>query len=323
MKWRVLISAPYLLPVIEEFRPLLEAAGIEILRAAVNERLSEEQLIPLVKTIDGVICGDDQFTEKILRLAPRLKVISKWGTGIDSIAHEAAAKFGIKVYNTPDAFTDAVADTVLGYMLCFARRLPWMDHDIREGLWIKQKGVSLRECTLGVIGVGNIGRAVTRRARAFGMTVIGNDPAAISASFIKETGIIMTSLTELFKKSDFVSLHCDLNPTSFHLINRAEFEMMRSSSYLINTSRGPVINEPALVDALQREQIAGAALDVFEIEPLPPDSPLRAFDNCLLAPHNSNSSPVAKQRVHKCTIANLLRGLQEAEIEHEEIQIIR
>lgn len=313
MKWRVLVSAPYLLPVLEEFRPLLEAAGIEIVRACVRERLSEEELLPLVGTLDGVICGDDQFSERVLRAASRLKVISKWGTGIDSINTRAAKELGIRVCNTRDAFTDSVADTVLGYVLCFARRLPWMDRDIRDGLWTKPDAVSLKECTLGVVGIGHIGKAVARRARAFGMEVLGTDPVPVPASFIAETSLRIVSLLALLEESDFVSLHCDLNPTSFHLIGKDELAVMRRSAYLINTARGPVVDERALVRALNEGRIAGAALDVFEVEPLPADSPLRGMGNCLLAPHNANSDPACRRRVHESTIANLIRGLREGE----------
>jgi D-3-phosphoglycerate dehydrogenase / 2-oxoglutarate reductase len=310
MTWRVLISAPYLLPIVEEFRPRLEKEGVEIVTAEVTERLSEEQLLPLVATIDGAICGDDQFTERVLRAAPRLKVISKWGTGIDSIDQVAAVKLGIRVCNTPNAFTNPVADTTLGYMLCFARRLLAMDRDIRSGQWAKRDSVALKECTLGVIGVGNVGRAVVHLARAFGMTLLGNDPVPVSSSFIEATGLKMVGVSELLNDADFVSLHCDLNPTSFHLIGRAELALMRSSAYLINTARGPLIDEPALVDALSEGQIAGAALDVFEVEPLPANSPLRSFENCLLAPHNANSDLAARRRVHESTIENLLDALR-------------
>lgn len=310
MTWRVLISAPKFLSAIEEFRPRLEAAGVEIVIVAVRERLSEAELLAVVETIDGAICGDDQFTETVLHAAPRLKVISKWGTGIDSIDTRAAAKLGIRVCNTPNAFTDAVADTTLGYVLGFARGLLSMDCDVRRGLWTKPDLVSLRECTLGVVGVGNIGKAVVRRARAFGTRVIGTDPIALDSSFIAETGLVMTSLSRLLEEADFVSLHCDLNPTSFHLIGRNELEAMKSSAYLINTARGPIIDEPALVDALREKLIAGAALDVFEVEPLPSDSPLRDFPNCLLATHNANNSREAVRRVHESTITNLLNALQ-------------
>jgi D-3-phosphoglycerate dehydrogenase len=299
-----------MLPVIDDFREKLEAAGVEVVRARVNERLSEAELIRLIGSFDGVICGDDQFTENVLRRAGRLRVISKWGTGIDSIDIEAARRRGIAVYNTPNAFTDAVADTVLGYVLCFARRLLSMDQEMRRGKWIKPDAVSLAECTLGVIGVGNTGKAVLRRARAFGMRVLGHDLVPVPPSFINEIGLLMRPLTELLQQADFVSLNCDLNPTSFHLIGAAQLAMMKPSAYLINTSRGPVVDEPALVDALRAGRLAGAALDVFEVEPLPDDSPLREMENCLLAPHNANSSLAARQRVHESTIANLLKGLR-------------
>jgi len=187
-----------------------------------------------------------------------------------------------------------------------------MDHDMRSGRWIKVDTVTLRECTLGVIGVGNIGKAVVRRAAAFGMTVLGSDPVPVPESFSADTGLRLVSLPELLNLSDFVTLHCDLNPTSYRLIDRPQLELMRPSAYLINTSRGPVVNEQALIEALQSGKLAGAALDVFESEPLPADSPLRKLNNCLLAPHNANSGRAAKQRVHESTIRNLLTGLKQA-----------
>lgn len=312
MTWKVLISAPYMLPLPEEFQRRLEDEAVEIVTMPVRERLDEEELLGVIEQFDGVICGDDSFTRRVLIRASKLKVISKWGTGIDSIDARAAEEFGIRVCNTPGAFTDAVADTALGYILCFARKLPQMDADIRRGLWVKPNLISLKECTLGIVGVGNIGKAVARRARAFGMKTFGSDTAEISKSFVAETEIKMTPLNELLENSDFVSLHCDLNPTSFHLINRARLRIMKFSARLINTARGSLIDETALVDALRNRRIAGAALDVFETEPLPAASPLRTFENCLLAPHNSNGSPAARRRVHEATIANLLKGLRES-----------
>lgn len=312
MTWQVLVSAPYMLPSLDEFRPRLEREGVEIVTVPVRERLSEEELLPLVPMLDGAICGDDRFTERVLREARRLKVISKWGTGIDSIDARAAAQLGIRVCNTPGAFTDPVADTVLGYILCFARRLPWMDRDVRRGVWQKPDAISLGECTLGVIGVGDIGKAVVRRARAFGMTVIGNDTIRVPAEFVAETGLPVTSLDELLDRADFVSVNCDLNPSSHHLIGRDQLARMKRSAYLINTARGSIVDELALLDALREGRIAGAALDVFEIEPLPLGNPLRGMDNCLLAPHNANSAPSPRRRVHETTIANLLGGLRES-----------
>ena len=197
----------------------------------------------------------------------------------------------------------------MGYILAFARRQPWMDRAMKAGVWEKIPGRALNECTLGVIGVGNIGKALTRRARAFGMKVLGNDIIEIDHVFIAETGIQMTDLDSLLAQSDFVSVNCDLNPTSHHLINARTLSRMRPTAVLINTARGPIVDEAALVAALKAGTIGGAALDVFEVEPLPADSPLKQMDNVMLAPHNSNSSPAAWERVHWNTIRNLLEGL--------------
>jgi D-3-phosphoglycerate dehydrogenase len=259
--------------------------------------------------VDGVICGDDRFSDRVLAAAPRLKVISKWGTGIDSIDRQACARRGIALCNTPNAFSEPVADSVLGYMLAFARRLPWMDRAMKGGVWDKIPGAALGEQVLGVIGVGDVGRAVVRRAIAFGMRVLGTDIRAIDAGFMTATGLEMVALDELLGAADFVSVNCDLNPTSLRLMNAGTLSRMRPSAVLINTARGPIVDEIALISALRHGAIAGAALDVFEHEPLPEDSPLRAMDNVLLAPHNSNSSPRAWERVHENSIANLLAVL--------------
>lgn len=310
LRYTVLVSAPYFLAVLERFRPLFQAYDMDVIAPPVAERLEEEDLLAYAGQFDGALCGDDRFSARVLSAcAPRLKVISKWGTGIDSIDKEAAARLGIQVRNTPNAFTLPVADTVMGYILAFARQLPWMDHALKQGGWQKYLGRSLSECTLGVIGVGNIGKAVLRRARAFGMRLLGNDIVPIAPDFLLEYGVEMTSLRDLLQRADFVSLNCDLNPTSYHLINRETLSWMKSTAVLINTARGPVVDEPALIEALQAGRIAGAALDVFEVEPLPLDSPLRRMDNVMLAAHNANASPAAWERVHWNTLRNLFEGL--------------
>jgi D-3-phosphoglycerate dehydrogenase len=310
MSPRILFSAPYMLPVYDRFRPIFESAGIEVVLVPLQERLSETELLPYAGEIDGVICGDDKFTARVLEAAvPRLKVISKWGTGIDSIDREAAARLGVRVCNTPGAFTEAVADSVLAYILAFARCLPSMDRGLKAGRWEKLPGRALHECTLGVVGVGTIGRQALRRAKAFGMNLLGNDIVSIDPVFIDEVRVQMTTLPDLLSRSDFVSLNCDLNPTSRHLVNRQTLGMLRPEAVLINTARGSVVDEAALVEALRKGTIAGAALDVFEDEPLPADSPLVSMDNVMLAPHNSNSSPAAWERVHWNTLRNLFVGL--------------
>ncbi len=306
----VLLSAPYMIPVVDRFRPVFAHYGVELIIPPVRERLEEGELLEYAGQFDGAICGDDRFTARVIeRCLPRLKVISKWGTGIDSIDRQAAQRLGVQVRNTPNAFTLPVSDSVMGYILAFARQIPWMDRAVKSGIWAKLPGYSLSERTLGVVGVGNIGKAVIRRARAFGMKILGNDIVPIAPDFILENGVEMTSLQDLLERSDFVSLNADLNPTSYHLINAETLAYMKPTAVLINTARGPLVDEPALIRALEEKRIAGAALDVFEIEPLPEDSPLRRMENVLLAAHNSNSSPAACERVHWNTIRNLLDGL--------------
>ena len=304
------MTAPYMIPFLDRFRPVLEGYGIELIVPDVQERMEEEDILKYAGQFDGTICGDDRYTARVIEAClPRLKVISKWGTGVDSIDAEACSRFGVKLGRTPNAFTTPVSDTVLGYMLAFARRGPWMDAAMKRGEWKKIPGKTLSEMTLGVIGVGNIGKAVTRRAKAFGMKVYGTDIIDVDHVFVSETGIEITNLETLLSNSDFVSVNCDLNPTSHHLINSDTLAKMKPTAVLINTARGPIVDEKALVAALASGQVGGAALDVFEFEPLPLDSPLLKMDNVMLAPHNSNSSPTAWERIHWSTIKNLVEGL--------------
>ena len=311
----ILLTAPYMLPFVDRFRPVFARHGLELIVPDVRERMEEADLLQYAGQFDGAICGDDRYTARVIEAcAPRLKVISKWGTGVDSIDAAACQRFGVRLGRTPNAFTLPVADTVMGYILAFARRGAWMDRAMKSGQWEKIPGRALHECTLGIVGVGAIGKAVARRARAFGMTVLGTDIVPIDHVFLAESGVEMTALDDLLARADFVSLNCDLNPTSHHLINATTISRMRPGAVLINTARGPIVDEPALVAALLPDHrgqthLGGAALDVFEHEPLPHDSPLLKMDNVLLAPHNANSSPAAWERVHWNTIRNLLDGL--------------
>ena len=309
MPYRVLVSAPYLIPQLDRFLPALHERGVEVVLAEVEERLEEEQLLVFAGQIDGILCGDDRLSQRVLEaLTPRLKVVSKWGTGVDSIDAEAAKRLGVQVFNTPGAFTEAVADSVLGYVLAFARRLPWMDQEMKAGSWVKREARALSESSLGVVGVGRIGKAVLRRAKAFGMRVLGNDILKIHPDFVSELKLENVSIEILLQESDYISLNCDLNPSSRGLINAARLNLMRPEAVLINTARGPVVVESDLVEALHSRRIGGAALDVFEIEPLPADSPLRGLPNVLLAPHNANSSKAAWEHVHWNTVQNLFLG---------------
>ena len=308
--WKVLVTAPYMLPILDRFAGFFAENGIQAVAAEVNERMEEDDLLPLVGDVHGAICGDDRFTARVMDAAPLLKVISKWGTGIDSIDKEEAGKRGIRVCRTLDAFTEPVADSVLGYILSFARRLPWMDAQMKAGIWDKIPGRALNECVIGVIGVGATGSGALRRARAFGAELLGNDIRDVHPGHVKALGVEMTSLDDLLERADFVSVHCDLNPTSHHLMSAPQFKTMKNTAVMLNLARGPVVDEKALVQALQSGEIAGAVLDVFEHEPLPKDSPLLNMDNVMVAPHNSNSSPKAWERVHWSTLNQLLDGLK-------------
>ncbi|MFW6312192.1 MAG: NAD(P)-dependent oxidoreductase, partial [Nanoarchaeota archaeon] len=226
MKWDVLISAPYMQKELDDYIEFFENNDINIDVPEVNERLEENELLEIIDKYHGVVSGDDEFTERVFKKADDLKVISKWGTGIDSIDLEAAKKYDVEVYNTPDAFSHPVADTVFGFILTFLRNIIEMDKEMKEGKWNKIKGKSLSEVTLGIIGVGNVGSQVARRANSFNMKILGSDIRKIKSILIEEYDINMVSKEELYKKSDIISLNCDLNETSYHLLTKTEFSKM-------------------------------------------------------------------------------------------------
>lgn len=306
----VLVTAPYLRRYIDRAQKIFDHYQLDTIIDFAGEHLLEAELVKHNGKYDATVCGDDEFTEAIIKAnVPRLKIISKWGTGINSIDVEAAHRLGVMIGNTPNAFTLPVSDTVMAYMLAFARQIIWVDRKIRDGQWEKAPVHSLSECTLGVIGVGNIGSAVIRRARAFGMRILATDIRPVRRDFILEMGVELVSLEELLNASDYVTVNCDLNPCSYHLINETTLSMMKKNAVLINTARGPIIDQPALVKALQNKQIAGAGLDVFESEPLTADDPLCQMENVLVGSHNANASPAALEHVFYNTFHNLFNGL--------------
>lgn len=309
MKWKVMVSAPYMIPEIDRFRSWFAEHDIEIDVPDVIERMEESDLLPIIGQYDGVICGDDRFTENVYKAAKKLKVISKWGTGIDSIHKEIAEKYGVTVCNTPDAFSHPVSDTVLGFMLSFSRTVIASDRLMKSGQWEKIPGKCLSEQTLGIIGCGNVGTRVAKKANAFGMRILVYDIKEIAKAILEQYDIKQVDLDTLLKESDFISTNCDLNDSSYHILSEAEFKKMKNTAVVINTARGPVIDEKALIKALENKEIAGCGLDVFEYEPLPVDSPLRKMDNVILSSHNSNSSPKYWEYVHNNTLNNLYKVL--------------
>ncbi|MEK6480095.1 phosphoglycerate dehydrogenase [Catalinimonas sp. 4WD22] len=306
---KVLITAPYLKNEIHKFEEELREKGIDFFVYPVKERVEEDELLKIIEQYEGIVCGDDRITAKVIDQAKNLKVIVKWGTGIDSINKVYAEEHGIPVRNTLNAFTEPVSDSVLAIMLAFSRKLFESDRIMKSGQWEKAFGLCLSEVSLGIIGLGNIGKAVARKIRTFGTKVYANDIIDIPKSIVDELNVEIVPLEVLLEKSDFVNTCCTLNETSHHLINSDTLSKMKSTAYLINVARGPIVNEPDLIKALEEKRIAGAGLDVFEHEPLPINSPLRSMDNCILSSHNVNASPKYWNKVHRNTLDMLYEGL--------------
>lgn len=306
---KILISAPYMLRERAKIELMLSEYDWDVTWARVDERLEEDDLLPIIGQYEGIVCGDDRFTASVYDAAKELKVIVKWGTGIDSINVSEANRRGIKVFRTPGAFTNPVADSTLSYILAFARNLSVNDYCLKNGGWDKPQSRALNEVTVGIIGFGAIGQAVASRLRPFGARVLAYDVVTKPNEIVEACGVSLVDLETLLRESNFVTLHCDLNPTSFHILKSREFDLMTKLPAVINTARGPLIKEIDLVNALNSNQISGAALDVFEVEPLPLDSPLRNDRRVFLAAHNSNSSPRCWDLVHSGSLKMLWEGL--------------
>jgi len=309
MKKKVLVSAPYMQKDIDKFLDFFDKHNIDITLPELRERLSESELLEIIADFDGAICGDDMFTRRVLLASKKLKVLSKWGTGINTIDVKAAEELGIKVCNTLNAFSHPVADTTLAYILAFARNVISSDVQMKQGIWEKITGFALSEKTLGIIGLGNVGTQVAKRARAFNMNIIANDIKDIHPIILEQYDVSMVSKDEVYQNADFISLHCDLNDTSYHMLNADAFNKMKKKPYIINTARGGIIVHNDLLKALEEEIISGAGLDVFEEEPLPLDDKLLQKSNVILAPHNSNNSPKYWAIVHENTLMNLIKHL--------------
>lgn len=310
MKYKVLISSIHMQSRLDRYEDLLRSHGIEYDLISKTQFVPESDLLPIIDKYDGIICSDDELTNNVLEKAIKLRVISKWGTGINSIDQEAAKRLNIRIFNSPGAFTEGCATTAWSFILSLARHTHHLTNLMRENQWERKPGIALAGKTLGVIGVGTIGKEVLKRGWAFDMDLLGNDIKDVDKQFCEQFKIKMVSKEELLQQSDVISLNPDLNKSSHHLISDSEFERMKPTAFIINTSRGPVIDEKALIRALESKKIAGAGLDVFEEEPLPTDSPLRKFSNCILTPHNSFNTEEAVEKVHENTIMNLIHGLE-------------
>lgn len=272
----------------------------------IGEELTEENLIKKAAKVDAIICPlSTQITAKVLESAENLKIVANIGAGFDNIDVKKAKELGIAVTNTPDVSTEATAELTLGLILAVARRITEGDRLCRETPeefkgWAPTffLGTELTGKTLGIIGLGRIGQAVAKRAAAFGMKIIysGHNPKDWDAEFVSQE--------ELLKRSDVVTIHAAYNPDLKYLINEETLQMMKPSAFLINAARGPVVEESALVKALKNEEIAGAALDVFEFEPKIGEE-LRGLDNIVLTPHIGNATVETRSEMGRMAISNV------------------
>jgi D-3-phosphoglycerate dehydrogenase len=240
-------------------------------------------MLKLIKDIDGIIIGIDELSAEIIEEANKLKVISKYGTGLDNIDINMATNKKIIVTSTPTANVDAVADLAFGLILSLARRIPEADKKTKSGKWGKIIGKAVWEKTLGVIGLGKIGRQVVKRAKGFEMNILAFDTVK-DKKFVQKYGIKYVNLEKLLQKSDYVSIHIPLNNDTRNMISYKELEKMKKDAFLINTSRGGIVDEEDLYDALRNNKLRGAALDVYKNEP-PRESPLKELDNVIMTPH--------------------------------------
>ncbi len=299
MTWNVLItSSPFADPVVGKgAREILGGAEFSISHSPRYGPLSEAELLPLLDGVDAIYASVDKYSAAVLTSpqAARLKVLSRWGVGCDAIDRETATRLGIVIAYTPGLLNEAVAEYALVLLFAVARRVHTGHVTLREGKWEPAWGQEISGSTLGLVGCGRIGQAVAKRAAAFGMRVIAFDPAPHVEA--QKLGVKFVTLDELLAQSDFVSLHAALSPETRGLIGEAQLRRMKKNAHLINTSRGAIVDEAALVRALHEGWIAGAALDAFVTEPLPASHPLVSAPNVLITPHQASFGTETGRRV--------------------------
>jgi D-3-phosphoglycerate dehydrogenase len=299
---------PSLHPFAEE-RAVAAVAGVEFVVG--------DDRAPIIQDAEIILTAYLPFSYETMRRLPRCRLIVRYGIGVDSIDLEGATRCGIVVANAPTYCVDEVSDHTAALILSLGRRIPWLDREVRAGNWatVQQEmwGVRrLSELTLGIVGLGKIGRLVVRKMAPFGFRILGHDPN-LRDGLLESMGVSPRALDDLLSESDVVSLHVPLLPATRHLIDDRRLRLMKPSASLINTSRGPVVDEAALVRALQEHRLFGAALDVLEKEPPANDNPLFELDpqRVILTPHFAASSEAVTPAAHcevTAAMASLLRG---------------
>ena len=271
-------------PIHEDGIKILKDAGFDV---DISPEISYEELKGKVRDYDVlVVRSRTKVTREIIEAGEKLKVVGRAGAGIDNIDVEAAKEKGVKVLNTPEAPAIAVAELTIGLLLSLARQIPRADSSMKEGRWAKKefRGWQLNGKTFGVIGLGHIGEKVARLAKAFGMKILITKRTPPPPEILKELEAEFVPLDELLRRSDIVSLHVPLTPQTHHMIGEREIQLMKDGAFIINTSRGAVIDEKALFKALKSGKLGGAALDVYEVEP-PEDYSLMKLPNVVCTPH--------------------------------------
>jgi len=298
--------------------------GLNPVREATDATIWDHELPPprpdLLREIEGcegvlTLLTDRVDDEFLDRAGPQLKVVSNFAVGFDNIDVPACTKRGIPVGNTPGVLTETTADLAWALLMAAARRLVEGDRYVRDGQWktwgpMLLMGPDVHGATLGIVGFGRIGQAVARRARGFGMRILYHDPRRASPAVEAEYGAEFRTLEGILPESDFLTLHVDLRPETRGLISAERLRWMKPTAILVNTSRGPVVDSMALAEALKTGQIAAAALDVTDPEPIPVDHPLVGLDNCLIVPHIASASRATRGKMAAMAAANLLAGLR-------------
>jgi len=303
---RVLVSCRLVWDAEAEIREQLERVGVEMdMPRYSGQQMEEEDLLPIIGRYDGIIAGDDHLSRRVLEAAPRLKVISKWGIGVDAIDQEAARELRIEVFNTPGVFGEELADYAMGYIHMLARRQHEVNARVKAGEWYKVRGVSLAGKTLGVVGLGSSGRGLAKRAVASSMKVIAREVADVEPV----EGVQIVEFDTLLETADVISLHVPATQSTRHMITASSIDRMKRGCWLVNTSRGSLVDEYALVDALRSGAIGAAALDVFEAEPVDPSNPLLKLDNVIVGSHNGSNTSEAVRRTTERALQNLIDGL--------------
>ncbi|MFP3170572.1 MAG: D-glycerate dehydrogenase [Sulfolobaceae archaeon] len=303
----------------DEWVKKIVESGIEVIQWKEEKAPPKKWILDNVSNVDGILCTlDTKIDKEVISAAKNLKVISTYSVGFDHIDVKEAKSRGIRVGYTPEVLTETTADLIFGLILAVARRIVEGDKLIREGKWMIPwqpdflLGYDVYGKTLGIIGMGRIGKAVYRRAKGFNMRVIYTSRTKkddIDAEFV--------SFEELLKQSDFVVITVDLNESTYHMINESTLRLMKKTAFLINASRGKVIDEKALVKALEEKWIAGAALDVFEEEPINKDHPLLKFSNVVLTPHIGSATFETRHKMAEIAVENLFRGLRGEKLIYE------